>query len=281
MALGTNQMTVTTQANQIPEIWTRLVQVAVERNLVAAKLCKRLDDETKDGGDTLHIPSLSNLTANAMSANSQVTLNAVTEGVTNINLNRYFECSFLLEKIAKIQSSYNLQSMYTEKTGYAIALQIDTDMLGLYSSFTQAVGAGNTALTVATWTSGVEYLDVADAPDTERYAILHPTAMRGLRNIAQVIELQTYGKVPTTLETGAVGRLFGVDIYTSNNVQRFSSPFVTYNLMFHREAWILAMQQLPTTEVNYIPQFKGTLVSTDAIWGYTAYRTAFGVQLVS
>lgn len=282
MALGTNQITVTTAAQLIPKFWSKRVQKAVEKNLVLAKLFSRWDEELANGGDTFYVPGISNLSANAKSANTQVTLNAPTETKQTYTANRYFECSFVIEDIAKVQASYNMQALYQEKAGYAMALQIDTDLVGLYSSMTQAAGAGNTAITVAAWTTAIEFLDVAEAPDDGgRAAVLHAKALTGLRNLGAVIELRTYGETPTTTKTGKVGALFGIPIYISNNITRLSSPFVTYNMMFHKEFAILAMQQNPRTQMQYKQEYLGNLTTVDAIWAYGTYRVPFGVQMVS
>src|SRR3990167_422338 len=136
MPLGTNQMTVTTEAVFIPEVWANEVLRATERALVMAPLVKRYDSLVTGKGDTIHIPNLSNLTANSKSANIQVTLQSPTETDNTISLDQHYEVSFLVEDISKIQSNYDLMSEYTQKAGYAIAQRIDTDLLGTYSSWT-------------------------------------------------------------------------------------------------------------------------------------------------
>jgi hypothetical protein len=111
MALGTNQITTTTAAKFIPDVWSMEVLRATEDALVMAPLVKRYDSLVKERGDTIHIPSLSNLTANDKSANTQVTLQAVTETETTIDINKHKEASFLVEDIVKVQSNYDLSKI--------------------------------------------------------------------------------------------------------------------------------------------------------------------------
>ena len=99
MPLGTAGQTVTTGANFIPEIWAPGVIAATEAKLVFQAMCWDWSDPAKGKGDTIHIPGVSNLTSNAKTANAQVTLNAPTEGVTDLVINRHDECSFLIEDI--------------------------------------------------------------------------------------------------------------------------------------------------------------------------------------
>ena len=84
MALGSAQMTVTTGANFIPEIWSQETQRATESVLQMAKLIKRFDRDVLRKGDTIHIPIVSNLSATAKSANTVLTLSAPTEGVVDV-----------------------------------------------------------------------------------------------------------------------------------------------------------------------------------------------------
>src|SRR3990167_2111497 len=101
-----------------------------------APLVKRYDAMVQGKGDTLHIPNLSNLSANTKAANVQVTLQAPTETDNSISINQHIETSFLVEDLAKTQSAYDLLSEYTRKAGFAIAEKVDTDLLGRYAAFT-------------------------------------------------------------------------------------------------------------------------------------------------
>ena len=124
-------MTVTTGANFIPEVWSAEVLRAVESNLVLAKQVKRYDSDVKSYGDTIHVPNLSNLTANAKVAGALVTAQAPTEDKKDISIDQHYESSFYVEDILKVQSRYDLMSEYTSKAGYAIAAKIDSLIAGL------------------------------------------------------------------------------------------------------------------------------------------------------
>ncbi len=80
-----------------------------------ANLVKRFDSDVADGGDVLHVPKVSNLTANAKAANTQVTLNSPTETEFTMNINRHFEASYLVEDRLKFQAKYNILEQYSPK----------------------------------------------------------------------------------------------------------------------------------------------------------------------
>ena len=55
MALGSNQVTITTAANFIPEQWSDEVIAAYKQKLVLGNLVTRMSFKGKKG-DTLHLP---------------------------------------------------------------------------------------------------------------------------------------------------------------------------------------------------------------------------------
>jgi len=108
-------ITTTTAAVFIPEVWSAETLRAAEAALVVAPLVKRYDALVKSRGDTIHIPKISNLSANDKTANTEVTTQAIAETEVTININKWKEASFEIEDIVKVQSNYDLMAEYTEK----------------------------------------------------------------------------------------------------------------------------------------------------------------------
>lgn len=281
MGLGTDHVTPTSLANAIPNVWTRFVRMATTPAYTMAKLVFRADEETKGGGKTLEVPHVSNLSANTFTEGSQVTLQQFVESKTTFNINRRFESSFVIQDMAKVQSSYNYQRMYTDKAANSIMGKIDSDLTGLYSGLTQDTGSGNTALTLASFVGAIEFLDTANAPQTGRAYVGHPNGFGDLRQIAQVIEFQTYGDQNTTLKTGVVKPLHGIQMHMTTNVTQLGSPSVTYNLLFQKEFALLAIQIQPRVQMQYKQEYLGTLVTVDTLYAYGEMRDEFGVAVLT
>lgn len=290
MALGSAQQTLTTGANFVPEVWSAEVKRATENALVMAPLVKRFDAEVQQKGDTIHIPDVSNLTANVKTANTQVTLNAPTESETQVLINQHYESSFLVEDILKVQSQYDLQSEYTNKSGYAIAKQVDTGLLAEYSNFTNTdVGTYGVDLTDSTILAAIEALDLANAPMEDRAAVIYPTQKTALLKIDKFVKADYMGQYQneTIVRTGPNSRylwgdIYGVPFYYTLQVsQTAGTPTQIHNVLFHKEALILAMQQAPRTQSDYIIEYLGDLVVVDAIWGIKTLRGDFGIELRS
>jgi len=282
MGLGSNHVTTTTAANFIPELWTLDVIEAAEANLVMAELVTRFDDAAVGGGDIIHVPTVADFSANNKTANTEVTPQANTEGKVDIALNQHKEVSFLIEDIVAVQAKQSLREVYTKKAGYAIAKAIDEALLGLYSGLTQYVSCGD-AIVAADLRDGIQYLDNAGAPLTERALIISPLQKNEMLGTAEFVSMSYVGQngeaLPT--KTGLLGELYGVPVYVSGNVVRSgtSPDYLHHNLLFQKGAFGLAIQLGPRVQANYVPQYLGTLVTVDVIYGFAELRDTFGVDL--
>jgi len=140
MALGSNQVTTTTAATFIPEVWSDEIVAAYKKNLVAANLFKKMSFVGKKG-DTVHIPSPTRGTASLKAANSQVALQAATEGDVAVTIDKHYEYSRLIEDIVEVQALSSLRRFYTDDAGYALAKQVDTSLIQLGRTFNGGSGA--------------------------------------------------------------------------------------------------------------------------------------------
>lgn len=283
-------ITTTTGAVFIPEIWSTETLRAAEAALVVAPLVKRYDGLVKSRGDTIHIPNISNLTANPKTQGSEVTTQAVTETETSISISTWVETSFEIEDIVKTQSQYDLRSEYTEKSGYAIAAKVDTDLLGLYSSLTSTdVGTYGTDVTDATIVAAHQTLDEVNAPMTDRYFVIAPSQKAAIMKLDKFVKADYLGQYDqaTPVKKGPNNRYLWGDIYgvptyyTTQVTTTTGTPTQTHNLFFHKEAFALALQQAPRTQASYWQKDLAWIVTVDAIYGYSALRTTFGVEVRS
>lgn len=295
MALGASQQTITSGAVFIPEVWSPEILRATESALVMAPLVKRFDSLVTQKGDTIHIPNLSNLTATSKSANAQVALQAPTETDTTISINNHYESSFLVEDMLRIQSNYDLLSEYTSKAGYAIAQRVDTDLLGLYTGLTSTdVGTYGVDITDATILAGIETLELSDVPPEDRALVIDPTQKTALSKIDKFVRADYLGEYqsPKPAVTGhgvgtanmryLWGDIYGVPTYWTNQVATTAgTPTQLHNLLFHKEAFALALQQAPRVQSDYILEYIGTLVVCDVIYGTATIRATFGVEIRS
>jgi len=290
MAWADENMTTTTGDVFRPQVWSAEVLRAAENALVMAGLVKRFDSLVASKGDVINIPNLSNLSATAKSAATAVTLQSPTETNNTITIDQHYEASFLVEDILKVQSNYDLLNEYTSKAGEAIARNIDTALLGTYTSFTNTdVGTYGVDITDAVILSGIEAIDLANAPLEDRAFVVYPTQKTALLKIDKFVKADYMGEYDqaTVVRKGPNsrylwGEVYGMPIYYTKQVtQTTATPTQTHNMMFHKEAIALALQLAPRTQSQYMLDYLGTLVVVDTIYGYTSLRTDFGIEVRS
>lgn len=306
MALGTNHVTKTTADKFIPEIWSDEIVAAYKQNLVAANMFSKMSFKGKKG-DTLHIPKPTRGAASVKAASTQVTLIAATETEIQVLINKHYEYSRLIEDIVETQALASLRKFYTDDAGYALAKQVDTDLIQLgravgsgtdYSTSSTTTNAfigsnGTTvynstssnaaALTDAAIRRSIQRLDDADVPMTDRCLIVPPTTRNTLMGLARFTEQAFVGDVGSsnTIRNGMIGDLYGVMSYVSTNADTAAGNSATDRicLLAHKDAFVLAEQMGVRSQTQYKQEYLGTLFTSDMLYGVAELRDSSAVAL--
>lgn len=260
----------------------------VKSNLVLLPLIKHYDADVQSSGQTLEIPNVSAISANLKSQNTVVTLNYNTETKTTITLNKHYESSFVIEDLVKVQSAYDLRSDYTQAAAYAIAEKVDSDlatnMTSTWKTASQAYGAYGTALNDNVILAVNRYLSENKAPRSDRSLVVHPKGEAELLAIDKYVRYDALGVGgdQNSIVNGKIGRIYGVDVFMSQNLVYLDTATDEYNhLFFHKEAWAVAMQMQPRTQAQYKQEHLGWLVTVDVLYGHGSLRSNFGYVVKS
>ena len=306
MGLGTNQVGVSVAGNFIPELWSDEVIGAYKANLVVANIVTKLSHKGKKG-DTIHIPVPARGSASEKTANAQVTLSAATNSVINVSIDKHYEYSKLIEDIAEVQALASMRKFYTDDAGYALATQVDDDLVTLWEGLNSGtVGGddaaawetayiGSTGTTLFTGNSsnaaditdaGIRAfllkLDDADVPMDNRSLILPPIAANDLLGINRFTEQQYIGN-GDAIRTGKIGMIYGVDVYISSNVPTTSTANTATDrvgCLLHKDALVLAEQVGVRSQTQYKQEYLGDLFTSDTIYGVAELRNDAGVAFV-
>jgi N4-gp56 family major capsid protein len=261
MGLGTDNVTVTTAATFIPEIWSDETVAAYKKNLVLANLVMKMNFKGKKG-DTIHIPAPTRGSASAKAASTQVTLIAATESEVNVSIDKHFEYSRLIEDIVEAQALSSLRQFYTADAGYALAKQVDTSLIQLgrstnggagtnaYATGAFIGGDGTTAyvagsnnesaLTDAAIRRTIQRMDDTDTPMDGRFFIIPPSSRNTLMGLARYTEQAFVGGTNNTIRTGEIGNLYGIPVFVSSNCDTASgSAAARVCLMGHKDSCLL------------------------------------------
>lgn len=258
----------------------------VKSNLVLLPLIKHYDRDVASMGQTVEIPNVSAISANQKAQNTVVTLNYVTETKTTITINKHYESSFLVEDILATQSAYDLRSDYTQAAAYAIAEKVDSniaaDMTTTWKAATQTVGTYGSTITDAMILAVNRYLTENKAPRTDRSIVVHPKGEAEMLAIDKFVRYDSLGQ-PTAsnpTNTGKIGQVYGAQVFVSQNLVYLDTATDEYNsLMFHKDAFAIAMQKQPRTQASYKQEYLGWLVTVDVLYGLSSLRSNFGYVL--
>ena len=315
---GTGGFTAKTEADKfIPEIWSDEIIAAYQKNLKMAPLVKRLAMTGKKG-DVIHIPKPTRGDANAKAADTAVTIIANTESELTVTVDRHFEYSRLIEDIVEVQALSSLRQFYTEDAGYALAVQIDTDLMNAATGFGNGTRTASPAATGANWVNTNSYyfnassglatyavdtvatgdnftdlgfreaikkMDDANVPMDGRVLVVPPAVRKSLMGIDRYVSSDFVGG--RGVESGLIGNLYGVDIYVSANCpvvetggENGSSSLDTRGcLFFHKDALVMAEQLSVRSQTQYKQEYLSTLYTADTLYGVETYRPEAGFIL--
>jgi len=291
-------VTTTTAANFIPEIWSDEIVAAYKKNLVLANLVMKMNFKGKKG-DTVHIPAPTRGSASAKAAETAVTLIAATESEVQVSINKHYEYSRLIEDIVEAQALNSMRNFYTSDAGYALAKQVDTDLVQLgrsanggtagaaaYASAyiggdgtTAYVAASNneSALTDAAIRRTIQRLDDNDTPMDNRFFLIPPSSRNTLMGLARYTEQAFVGN-GNAIRTGEIGNLYGIPVFTSSNADTTSgSGAARVCLMGHKDSMVLVEQVGVRSQVQYKQEYLATLFTSDTLYGVAALRSAASV----
>lgn len=306
MALGTNHVILSEVPNFVPEIWSDEVIAAYKKNLVAAQLVRKLSHAGKKG-DTIHIPTPTRGGASDKAAETQVTLiqHGADTGV-DVSIDKHKEYSRLIEDIVSVQALESLRRFYTDDAGYAIAKQVDTDILIELlnkSGASLTYDAANNELTTAstfptiyegdgsTWDEGastditdaglrgfVKLLDDQDAPMMGRHCIVPTIVKSDLLGTARFTETQFVGEAAgaNSIRNGLIGDAYGVDFYVTTNLPLVEDSGGTADnalgYMLQEDSLVFVEQLGVRSQTQPKLEYLGDLFVTDTIYGVKLLR---------
>jgi len=302
MAYPTPAVTTTTAATFIPEIWSDEIVAAYKKNLVMANLVKRMNFKGKKG-DTVHVPAPTRGSATAKAAETAVTLIAATETEVQVLINKHYEYSRLIEDIVEVQALSSLRSFYTEDAGYALAKQVDADLIQLGRAFNGAtigtndyatsaastkayIGSDGTtaynsstsnaaALTDAAIRRTIQRLDDNDTPMDGRFFVIPPSSRNTLMGLARYTE-QAFVGDGNAIRNGEIGNLYGIPVFVTSNADYGAGNTGADRicLMGHRDSMVLVEQLGIRSQTQYKQEYLSTLYTADTLYGVKAMRTA-------
>ena len=268
----------TNLANWIPTVWSKEVLADVEHSLVTGALFDRTYETfARGGGDTIVVPHLAEISANAVNTAADLTLYDAVQNVTNIALDQKYDIGIEVDDINQLQTNPKYFEKVRSKLAYGLAKQIDINCNVLFKSFSNAVGTVNVALTEDEILSAYEKLNIYDAPASDRHWVFDPESITDLMKLDYFVRSDYVGDHPVV--KGFAGRqILGSPVYFSTNLDNYAGgPHAA--AYFQREACALVVQMQPKFEIARIPLRHADAIIGLCVFGVQEMRDTFGVLI--
>jgi hypothetical protein len=303
MGLGTGQLTTTTGATFVPQLWSDDIAARYKKNLVIANNITQWDHSDKPGS-VVNVPAPSRNAATNIygSQGAALTFTAPTENSFTITINQHWATPKQIPDIAEKQFLTSYRKFITDDIGYSLASAIDTYLwttARLYAGASQDAGAviggdgttlwsatsnGNgTALTDQGIRRIIQSLDDNDVPGTERFVAIPPVEKNRLLGNGRFTEQSFVGETGSgnSIRTGKVGNMYGMEVYVSSNSPSLVQGTGTFRgvVVAHKDSMILVNQILPRVQSQYKLEFLSDVLVADCAFGAAVVRTENTVSL--
>jgi len=286
-------------AEIIPNIWGERFNDYFKANLIGANFFTDRSSELRGGGDTLYTPNFIAMSANTKTQQSQVTLQQADPTKQTLTVQTHKEVSFLIEDIdnARVKSSYTTMDTKAQNAGFEVAEALEKALFALFSGFSGSVGASTTNIADSDILAAIATLESNKVPGVHTGQVaffFHPnTFWRQVQALDKFSLAQNASADPVAQKPK--GLLYGIPVYTSPNVPNVASTNGRYNALVHKDAIHFATLALGTggskgsmvgssgvrVQANYIPEYLGTLVTADIVYGVVENRDNAGVKILT
>ena len=244
----------------IPEVWGASIMDYMEKNLVFGGMANDLSALVSAGGDRIHLPRQTELTASDTYGGGTVAVETLidtnlafakstdAEDSYTLDINQAIHSAISITDVAKVQSGFDVMNMYTSKLGYALAKKVDQYLaLKLFEevAFNYANGtddgdqAGNTIelntthdstdIIAAGVSNMLEAIYTNDSAASDYFMVLTPATYGSLFKLAEFAKYEGTGLAgnDNPFINGFAGQLGGVQVIVSNNFMHYGAASST------------------------------------------------------
>ena len=273
-------VTTTTAANFIPEVWRDAILDYAERNFRLRNQVTDISDAIE--GDTIHVPRVSEETAAAKSADTAVTYSAQTDGETQVSMDQHHYEAKRIEDIVRVQSSYDLFNLYARSMGYGIAKKIENylavDVLQSATANDVSLSADNT-FTSALVRSGLQKLldQGVDYTNGDTFFYASPASYMSLMSLGEFSDFQERGPESSGVGpniSGNLGIIYGMPVYNSVDWDDDGGSGDETATIFTRDSVLFGMNMEPRVQSAYDIDHLATSVVVDTLFGASLSQAA-------
>ena len=271
--MATGNVTTTTAASFIPEMWRDAILDYAERKMQLRNQVLDFSSMLSGGGDKLNIPKVKEeiVKSGGKAANTAVVYENQTDDSVQLTVDQHHYNAKRIEDIVKVQESADLFNAYAQSMGYALAKKVESYIATQIQTATaNNVGlAADDTITTALFRDGLEkFLDAGyDYGDGETFMYCSPKAYMSLLSLGEFTEAQKRGDAQNPLASGRIITAYGMPLYASTDWSEGGNASVETASMFRRESVYFAQQIAPRVQSDYSIDHLAHSVVADVLFG--------------
>lgn len=207
------------------------------------------------------------------SADATVSEHAIKFSVTDLALGATVEDA-MSPSNAVTQKAISEGGIAGRAAAEALQRLQDQDICALFSAFNSSTGSNSGPLTQTLFINAITQLNIDNIPTDRRVAVLHAKQWQALLPIFD--DANVFGaQGQEVVATGAVGTIYGVLVFETNNVTTatVSTSTVYAGAIMHPSAIGLGVKgSMPMLEAERDASLRATELVATGVWGEVEYR---------
>ena len=204
-----------------PQIIAKEALLQLKNNTVMSNLVHRdyTNEFVAGVGNTVTIRKPATFEAKEFNRATGIEIQDATEGAESVVLDKLLDVSFEVtaEQLSLDIADFSTQLLHPAMQSFA--QKIDTYLLGLYDDVANTYGtAGSTPNDIGAITGARKVLNESKTPFDNRSLVIDPNAENSLLQLPTFHEADKVGDDGTSLSEASLGRKFGFNIFTDQNV---------------------------------------------------------------
>ena len=226
-----------------PDIIAREALMVLRNNAVMANLVHRdySGDFVGAVGDTITVRKPATFVANEYNGTS-ITVQDATETGVPVVMDKHLDVSFAVTSKQMTLDIADFSAQLLVPAMQAFADKIDSYLIGLEAGATNRVAHADGAIAPADMIAARKFLTQNAAPMADRRFVVGATAEADLLGNELFVSADKVGDEGTALREASLGRKFGMDVYTDQNIAK-TGDYVP-SIAFHKNAMALVTRSL-------------------------------------
>ena len=269
-------VTVTTAANFIPELWADAILDYAERKFSLKNQVTDVSSLLSGGADKLNIPRVDEESASSLSGGAAVSYSANTDEKVTLTVDQHFYSAKRIDDVVKVQESADLFNMYAKSMGYALAKKVENAIaleIQAGSNNDVTLGTANTLLSSEIRSGTQSLMDIGVDYTSDTYLYASPAAYNSLFAVDEFSLSNEAGRA-SAHATGSQGSIMGMDAFYSVDWDDDGGSGDESASIFTKDSILFAMQIAPRVQSAYDIDYLATSVVVDVLFGVEATQAA-------